>query len=129
MRTITINFFDTVNGGSIKNLSSFRIDSKFKLKKVRASFPPGTNRTVKIRFYISGDDSTPINALPTGTSVLGMYSPNDFIVGDDDWKEQEVNIDINEKGYFIKVSAENTDTVNHTIDASVTLDLIDDEQQ
>jgi hypothetical protein len=126
-RVVTINFFDKVPALSIKNLSSFRIDAPFRVKKVRASFPPGVSRTTKIRFYISPDPTTPINALPTGTSILGMYSPNDFIVGDDDWKEQEVNITVPERGYFLKVSAENTDTVEHTIDASITFEILEEQ--
>jgi hypothetical protein len=56
-----------------------------------------------------------------------MYSPNDFIVGDDDWKEQEVNITVPERGYFLKVSAENTDTVEHTIDASITFEILEEQ--
>ena len=123
-RLSTISFFDTVVANSNKTLVSKRITQKFTIKRIRASFALNTNRTLKLRFFISATTEAPTTKEPEGLNVLKQLGQVDFIVGDDEVKEFPIEIREFTKGARIKIYAENTDSFKHTIDAQITIQLI-----
>jgi len=127
VRKTTISFASTVDASSNKTLVSQRIGTPFSVLRVRASFAPGCERLMKLYFFVSPDNSAPTDAAPTGTNVLTQIGQVAYIVGDDEWKEFPLEILFPERGYYIKVYAENDDTFEHTIDAQVSIALVEQE--
>lgn len=123
-RLSTISFFDTVDANSNKTLVSKRITQKFTVKKINASFALNTNRTLKLRFFVSATTEAPTTEQPEGLNILKQLGQVDFVVGDDEQKDVQIEIREFTKGARIKVYAENTDTFKHTIDCQVTIEII-----
>ncbi len=123
-RLSTISFFDTVDANSNKTLVSKRITQKFTIKRIQASFALNTNRTLKLRFFISDTLEAPTTKQPEGLNVLKQLGQVDYIVGDDEPKDFEIEIREFTKGARIKIYAENIDAFEHTIDCQVTIQLI-----
>jgi hypothetical protein len=122
-RLTTINFLDTVAASSNKTLVSKRIENKFRVKRIRCSFALNTNRTLRLYFFVSEDPSAPTDEEPKGFNLLSQLGQQNYLVGDDEWKELPLEVEEFEKGKYVKIYAVNTDTYEHTIDAQVTLEL------
>jgi len=127
-RLTAISFFGTVADSSKKTLVSKRITSAFTIKKIRASFAPGVNRLMNLYFFISFDDSAPTTEEPKGVNLLSQTGQVLYITGDDERKEMELEIVQKEKGAFVKVYADNTDTFEHTIDCQIVIEMLEDEK-
>lgn len=125
----TISFFGTVNASSNLTLVSKRITAAFKTKIVRASFAPGTNRLLLLRFFISPDPTAPTTAVVSGVNILAAIGHVNYITGDDEFKEFPHEVIQREAGMYLKVYAENTDGFSHTIDTQVTIEYIDEENE
>ena len=119
---VSLRFSDTVSAGSEKTLTSNRLMFPFTLKKIRVAWPPGVNRTVRLKVFIAPSPDTPTSGEPSGTNVFAQFGQVDYLVGDDAVEEIEHEIRVEERGMFIKVYANNTDGFDHTIDVIVTLD-------
>jgi hypothetical protein len=126
-RLTAISFFGTVAASSKKTLVSKRITSPFRIKKIRASFAPGVNRLMNLYFFISFDDSAPTTEEPKGVNLLSQTGQVLYITGDDQLKEMELEIYQKEKGAFVKVYADNTDTYEHTIDCQIVIEMLEEE--
>lgn len=122
-RTTTISFFGTVDADSKKTLVSKRIAVPFGVRRISASFIAGTNRTMKLYFFVSPDPSAPTTTKPTGTNVLTQHGHRRYITGDDERKELFVEVEFKERGYYLKVYADNEDNFPHTIDAQMMIRL------
>jgi hypothetical protein len=123
----TISFFGTVAGGSNLTLVSQKIGERFKTKIIRASFAPGVNRLMTLKFFISQDPSAPTTEEPQGINILKQIGQVPYITGDDEYKELPHETLYPERNAYIKVYAENSDTYEHTIDAQVTIEYIEDD--
>jgi len=122
-RLVTISFFGTVAASSNKTLVSKRINVPFQTKRVRVSFAPGVNRLMKLYFYISPDPSAPTTAAPTGYNILAQTGQAEYITGDDEYKDFQMEIQEVTKGQYVKVYAVNEDTYEHTIDVQITVEF------
>ena len=122
-RAVTISFFGKVSAGSKKTLVSRRINVPFGTKRVRASFAPGVNRLMQLYFYISPDPSAPTTSPPTGYNILAQTGQADFITGDDEIKDFQMEIMELTRGQYVKVYAVNEDTYPHTIDVQITVEF------
>ncbi len=120
----TVAFFGTVAAGSNKTLVSQKITQSFKTIRFHASFAPGIQRLMTLKFFISTDKSTPTTAEPQGVNVLQQLGQVAYITGDDEWKDLEHEIIHSERNAYLKVYAENADVVAHTIDAQITIEYI-----
>lgn len=125
----TISFFGTVNASSNLTLVSKRITTPFKTKIIRASFAPGVNRLMFLRYFLSPDPTAPTTPVVSGVNVLEVVGQVNYITGDDEIKELEHEIIQKEAGIFIKVYAENTDGFSHTIDTQVTIQFEDEDDE
>jgi len=123
----TIAFFGTCPASSGKTLVSKRINYPFQIKQIAASFAPGVERLMRLEFWISPDDSAPTSKPLTGYNILTELGHVGYITGDDERKELNIETSRYERGYFLKVFAQNFDTVEHTIDCQVTIELIYEE--
>jgi hypothetical protein len=128
-RLVTISFFGTVSASSKNTLVSKRITSPFRVKKIRASFAPGVNRLMNLYFFISFDDSAPTTAEPLGTNILAQTGQVTYLTGDDEYKEIEPQVEDKSRSAYIKIYAINSDTFEHTIDAQVTIEMLEEETE
>jgi len=122
----TLIFSGTCLANSELTLCSKRINFPFKTKKFVASFALGTDRTLQIRYFLSPDPSEPTTGFPTGINILGLFGEDPFLIGDDEAKAIEHESIIKETGYYIKVYANNTDNFDHTVDAFVIIESLED---
>jgi len=118
----TVSFFGTVTAGQNKTLVSQHIQVPFKTKSIRASFAPGVDRLMTLKYYISNDPSAPTLVPPEGTSILGQIGQVPYITGDDEFKVLEHETMSAVGSGYIKVYAENADVFDHTIDTQVTIE-------
>lgn len=125
-RKTTVSFFGTVAASSELTLVSKRITAPFKTLAFAVSFPPGMNRTVELRPYISLDPTAPTTGRPTGVNMLTQLGQSENIVGDDERKIITLEVVNPSRGAFLKVYANNTDTFSHTVDAQITLEFLDE---
>lgn len=121
----TISFFDTVDLSSNLTLISGKLTSAFKTKRIRASFPSGVNRLMRLRFYIVGTPDAPTTSAPIGTNLLSSVGQVDYITGDDNVIEFDHEIMSPESNKYIAVYAENADVFAHTIECQVTVEYLD----
>ncbi len=124
-RVITCNFLATVPAGSERSYTSARINAPIRTKEIAVSFALNTNRTLQVGFFISDDEQTP-NGKPGGFNLLSNFGPVDYLVGDDDRKVLRHEVDLPSRGHYLKVYANNTDGVDHTLDAQFTVELFPD---
>lgn len=122
-REVTISFAGSVDANSKKTFVSKRINVPFSTKRVRCSFPPGVNRTMKLYFYVSPDPSAPTTEAPTGYNILAQTGQATYIIGDDDIKDFQMEVFETTRGQYIKVYAVNDDTHEHTIDVQITVEF------
>jgi len=125
-RLQTLLFFGTCPASSGKTLVSRRINKPFRVKEVAASFAPGVNRLMRLEFWISPDDTAPTSKPLTGFNILAELGHAGYITGDDERKVMRIEAERMERGYYIKVFAKNEDTYDHTIDAQVTIELLEE---
>jgi len=122
---VTIPFLGTVAAGGELTLSSRRLTFPFRTKKLRVFFPLNTNRTTRVSFFLSPDDTCPTTGKPTGQNLFSPYSNIDYFVGDDELKEVEHVVEVKERGMFLKVYTLNTDSFPHTVDAQVMVEALE----
>ena len=125
-RLYTIAFFGTCPASSGKTLVSKRINRPFKVKQIAASFPPGVNRLMKLEFWVSPDDTAPTSKPLTGFNILAERGHVGYITGDDERKVMDIEAERLERGYYLKVFADNSDVYDHTIDCQITIELLEE---
>jgi hypothetical protein len=120
----TIAFFGVVPARDELVLASRCIMYPYRLRRVRARFPPGCANLVRLRFLVAADGSTGTGAAVSGVSVLGENGQVDYVVGDDDTKDMEHEVEQPEGGSFLKVHAVNEDWAEHGVDVRMTIEVI-----
>ena len=125
-RLQTISFFGSVAASSKLTLVSQKISTAFKTKILRASFAPGVNRLMTLKFFISQDPSAPTTEEPQGVNILKQLGQTSYLTGDDEFKEFPHETVYPERNAYLKIYAENSDTFEHTIDAQITIEFIDE---
>lgn len=121
----TISFVGTVAAGSTKVLSSKQINFPFTFMKLICSFALNQARTVQISFFHSHDAETPTTGIPSGSNLIQFLSQARYLVGDDDKKVLEANIESEDWPSWIKIYANNTDGSDHNIDCQVIIETPD----
>jgi hypothetical protein len=112
---LTLPFYDSVSANSVKTLVSGYITFPFTIERLRAQFALNCNRQLRLRFFISPDDSAPASLDQTGHNILEPLGQVDYIVGDAESIEIPYRIEVDEKGMYVKIVAENLDSYEHTI--------------
>lgn len=126
-QTLTVSFFGTVAAGVEATLVSKAISRSFRLSRVRAHFPLGTDKTLQLEFFISPDDAAPASGKPTGFNVLEQTGQVSYIVGDDGPVIFDSDAYASTSPAWVKVYANNTDAFAHTIDVQVRIHLYHEE--
>lgn len=119
----TLPFSGTCAAGSTAVLVSKRIRHPYSLIRIRASFAPGCEGLLSLRFYLSYDDEVPAAGPPSGVNILQELGATDYLIGDDQDRELQWQLNVPDSGTYLKVYAVNTDAFPHTISALLTLDL------
>src|SRR3990167_8832100 len=120
-QVLTYPFAGTVSALSRVTLVSSRILFPFRLKRIDCYFPQGTNRLNQLSFYVSSDSGAPTTEITDEFNVLTARGNITYLVGNDERREIHHEIDFPERGMYVKVHANNTDGVEHTIDATITI--------
>lgn len=120
--------------GSVAALSRATLVSKFinypyRVVQFSASFALGTNRTLRLSPLIDRDASAPTTLPIMGTNLLAQTGEVEFIVGDDERKVMTLGVEQIGRGTFLKVHANNLDTFDHTIDAQITIEILELEEK
>lgn len=123
-RLVTISFFGTVANATNKTLVSKKIGAPFIIRLIRASFAPGVNRTMTLKYFISSDDEAPTTTEPNGNNILAQTGQAVYITGDDEFKQFAQESESTEANKYVKVYAENADAFSHTIDTQVTIEIL-----
>jgi len=117
-------FFGTVTANSQITLISPLITDPYEVVSIDCKFALNCAGTLKLRFFLSPDDSTPTDEKPTGFNILEEYGQVDYLAGDDETKHLSVSATRRERNSFLKVYGENNDGFDHTIDAIMTIKII-----
>lgn len=124
-RLVTIPFHFDVSFSDTVIECSKRVTSAFRTREVVGSFALGSDRTVRLRYYVASDNLETAAALVGATNLLAFAGQVDYMIGDDETKRYPVEVEFPTRGLYVKISGENTDSVNHTVDAAVVLELLD----
>lgn len=116
---VAIPFHGTVAANSSVTLVSKVIRYPFRLQGARFHFALGTNRTLRLKLYISPDDSAPTSEPLTGYNVMDPAGQVDYVVGDDEAVDMPHNLELWTSDRRIKIFAENTDSWEHTVSGYV----------
>ena len=122
MPKVTLPFNGTVSANGELTLVSKRLTFDYWIRKLIVSFALGTNRTLQVKFFKSNDPSAPSSGEPTGIDLLSMYGEDSHLVGDDERKEFPHEIQVSERGSYIKIYGNNTDSFDHVLDAQVIIE-------
>lgn len=121
----TISYFGTVDISSNLTLMSQKITTPFKVKRIRASFPSGVNRLMRLFYIITSTPELPTTRAPIGTDILRSMGQVNYITGDDNVIEFDHEIVSTVSNMFIAVYAENADVFAHTVETQVTLEYFE----
>lgn len=127
LQTITVPFKGTCLANSEKTLVSERLTFPFRIEKIIVAFALNTNHTLQLIPFISWDPSTPSIGKPTGQSLFSPYGNVEYLSGDDEHEEHSHQILIKRMGSYLKIYANNTDSFDHTIDAQISITVIEKE--
>jgi len=118
----TVSFYDTCLQSASKVLVSKHIGHPYEVKRIRARLAQGCNNLLALRFYVAIDNDAPAAGEPSGISMLKDYGQVDYVVGNDDTKDMQHNVEVQESGSYLKVYAVNSDTFDHSIDVQIDIE-------
>lgn len=121
----TYFFFGTCPALGEKTLVSDRVFHPFVTREFNIGFALNTQRKLRVKVFLSPDRETPVSGEPTGQNCFDSYGNVDYVVGDDVTLTFEHEIEVQAKGMWLKVYAENLDNFDHTIDVAVTIERIE----
>lgn len=116
---VTLLYDGSVGAGAGVTLVSKRLTFPFTTERFRVHFALNTNKTLRIRFFISADASAPTAQPVVGHNIFAPLGQVDYIVGDNQEVEVPYRVKCVDRGTYIKLFAENLDANPHTIDAHV----------
>lgn len=120
----TVIFSGTCLAAAELTLVSKRINYPFKILSFNASFALNTNRTLKLRCFISPDKSASTTGEPTGQNIFATLGEDSYLIGDDEQKNLKHEVNVRESGMYLKIHAENIDTFAHTVDAFIVIETL-----
>jgi len=123
-RTQTVCFAGTATARSQVTLVSRRIDAGFAIRRVTARFPPGAQHLMNLEFWLSPDSSAPSSGDPTGVNILHEFGQVDYVRGDGDVVTLRCDVEVLERGMFLKVLAANNDWFDHAVDVQIEIGLL-----
>jgi len=121
-RKATYFFLGTCDALSEKTLVSDRVFHPFVTRKFLVSFALNTQRLLHIKVFVDDDKEVPVSGEPSGQNLFSSYGNVDYVVGDGVTLEFEHEVNINQRGMWLKVYAQNLDGVAHTIDVAITIE-------
>lgn len=120
-----ISFYGNSPARSGVTLVSPRIQSGYRVKKVVANFALGCQNLLKLHCFSSPDNWAPADEVPTGLNYFSDYGQVDYVVGDNIQLRLDHEVEIPERGSYIKIYGENNDYYDHAVNVQVTIELID----
>jgi len=115
LQTHALQVSGSCGPGAQLSLVSKHITGMYRILQISVRFPAGCLRLVRVYLMLCQDPSALTTALPPGTSLLSMLSPNDFLVGDDVTLPLDINLPVMVKGTWLKAHVVNADAFPHTI--------------
>jgi hypothetical protein len=124
-RILTIPFRGGVSASSNRVLVSNRIDSPYRTKSFHIKFELNTQRTVRLRFFMGEDSDDTFANVERQNDLFRQLAQDSEFAGDDQDIDLQHEVQIPQRGTFLKVLAENDDLVDHFFDAQITIELLD----
>ena len=124
-RRVVAPFFASLAASTNATYVSRRILTPFVIESIRAKFAPGVENLLLLRFFVSPDNSAPTAQPITGFNIFSQLGQVDYITGDDDVIEIAPQVEVMNAGMFLKIFAENSDTFIHTVNAQITIKVLD----
>ena len=116
MRREIVQFTGAAASQANKTLVSKRINSPYRIKKIRVAFDANCNNTVNIYPFISFDAEAPTAAAPAGQNILAEFGQADYFNGDGDVFDIDLDHEVEKQGTYLKMyitnSAESTPYVH-----------------
>lgn len=125
MRTEIIHFAGLAANAGNKTLVSKRINTKYRIKRMRLFFDSGCNLTVKIYPFISKDSEAPTSAPPKGQNIIEEFSQSDFVYGDGQNIEFVFDHAVKDAGTYIKLYVTNSAGTTPHIMSNVSIEIDD----
>ena len=122
MPLLTLPFAGSVPAGGELTLVSQYLSFPYTVSRLIASFALGCDRTLQVKFFASRGPEAPATGEPTGTDLLSIHGQVPYLVGDDERKDFPHEIQVPDRGSYLKVYGYNTDTFEHTLDAQIVID-------
>lgn len=124
-KLLTVPFRGSVTAGSNTVLVSEPINSPYRTKSFHLKFELNTARTVRVRFFMGEDSSAVLASVERQTDLFRQLAQNSEFVGDDQDIDLSHEVEVPQRGTFLKVLAINDDGFTHAFDAQVTVELLD----
>ena len=124
-RHVVAPFYASLAASANATYVSKRLTAPFVIEKIRAKFAPGVENLLLLRFFVSPDNSAPTAQPLTGVNIFSQLGQVDYITGDDDVIEIEPQLEVDTRGAYLKVYAENSDTFIHSVNAQITIKMVD----
>lgn len=124
VQTHALQVSGTIGPAAQLSLVSKHITGMYRILEISARFPAGCAGLVQVYLMLCQDPSSLTTALPPGTSILSMLSPNDYLVGDDLTLRLDINQPVMVKGTWLKAHVVNADAFPHTISVLFSLEEI-----
>ncbi len=121
----TVSFYGVCAATATLTLVSRRINQEYKIKEIAASFAPGADNLMTLRFFLAIDDQAPAAGAPSGVSMLQEHGQVDYVTGDDHVKKMKHEIVVKDRGSYLKVYAANADAFEHSVDVQITIDIVE----
>lgn len=101
---------------------SSRLMYPFRLTQVTMVFTDDALNLVRHYWLHSGEHSTSIASVPSGTNLFARESPTGYFIGRGIIKRLRCNIEVPEEGEFIKLHTHNTGTTPYDINCSALIE-------
>lgn len=108
MRKAIVNFNGLAASAANVTFVSKRIDTPYRIKRVRLKFDSDCDNTVKISPFVSLDPEAPAATAPQGYNLLSEYGHRSYFLGDGNLVNLDVNIPVTDRGTFLKLYIENS---------------------
>lgn len=113
--TLPLQLSGIVNPAAQTTLVSQRLTFAYIIDSLTVSFPIGCDHLVQVTPLLSLDPSVSIVAVPPGNYLLSYCSPTVYILGDDATFQFPMNLQVDQRGTYLKCHLKNLDAFIHRV--------------
>jgi len=118
----TIPFLGSVRAKKDTVLVSEELRFPYTVKSARIDFPRDVQRMLRIKIFVSFDDTVPEEGEPRGYNIV-KYGNVNYVVGDSGPVVFNLGVPVRRASTWIKIYAKNLDSFDHTVDVKVDINV------